>query len=136
MRLSRTFYPGVGFALVWALAPLVLVGCGARTTSVSGTVSLDGKPLDQGKITFRGEDRDAQPRTGEIKAGKYQCDAPVGHVRVEVEAFQAIAKGEATGMGQRNYIPEKYNARTELTADVVAGKPQEFNFDLHSEQKK
>ncbi|MBN9120536.1 MAG: hypothetical protein J0I06_15520 [Planctomycetes bacterium] len=135
MKVVRMVRVNVGFAACLAAAIVALSGCGdgaGRTAKVSGKVTFDGKPLDQGTITFRSPNKGAPLQSGDIKEGKYECSSPVGKVTVGIEAFQPTPAGEQTGMGKRNYIPEKYNVKSELTADVSESGPNEFNFDLRS----
>lgn len=43
-------YPVV--KIVFTLSLLTALGCGGKPASVSGTVSVDGKPLNQGNVIF------------------------------------------------------------------------------------
>lgn len=85
MRLiPRCFSPRDGLVyLLMALAPGVL-GCGGGKGTVTGTVTLDDKPLSVGTIAF-------QPAKGNavsapIKDGKYTVEGvPTGEARVTVD---------------------------------------------------
>jgi len=120
-----------------------LPGCGKveeKAYPVSGTVSLDGKALDDGEIYFvRAEKGDLQ--TVPIKGGSFSGKVKAGKQRVQINAFRATKpQGAASGMtggiydqpGRENYIPAKYNVESTLTADVSASGPNQLKFDLTS----
>ena len=129
------------FAPVAALA-LVIAGCGGTTElptgRVKGKVTLDGKPLEAGRITFDATDG-TSPIDIEIKAGEYDGKVPTGPKTVRVQAFKMVdmPKNGMTGplydkQVEQNYIPERYNIKSALKADVTAGGPNEFKFDVTS----
>jgi len=62
-----------------------LGGCKAKETpvSVSGTVNLDGKPLDDGTLTLAGESG-STPDTLPVKNGKFEGQVKTGKKRVEI----------------------------------------------------
>jgi len=115
---------------------LALMGCGSGEATVSGTVSLDGKPLEEGHIAFRPLPALAksEARGGPIKDGKYQVKAQPGQNRVEITATRVVPdKKDSFGTPLReSMIPEKYNAQSELTKEISAGGVNEFNFELKS----
>jgi hypothetical protein len=78
-ELARTTTPVALAALAVALG-----GC-ARTASVSGRVTFNGKPLPMGRITFLGSDgRASDP--GTIDEGRYEVtNAPRGECRIKIE---------------------------------------------------
>lgn len=112
-----------------------LIGCGSGDVpplgDVHGTVTLDGEPLEKGRILFAPADGG---RTSEAPIGEgghyeliYSLDefgAKVGSHTVQVTTQDAYGRGER--------IPEKYNADSELTAEVEPG-GNEYNFDLTSD---
>lgn len=120
------------------LATSMILGCGPSgldTQPVSGKVTFDGQPVQEGRILFRGTGSDPRAFSAEIKNGEYQLEAFAGKMRVEVTAsrpvpgkFDESNPGEKVPVGEM-YIPAKYNSQSELTAEVAAGK-NEFNFDL------
>ncbi|MES2793714.1 MAG: hypothetical protein V4719_29135 [Planctomycetota bacterium] len=141
-------------------------GCGFGTSaqrgSVSGTVTWNGTPIDEGIIEFvmagdnQGghESRVAAP----IKAGQYlfeELEGPlVGPNRVEIGARRktgVVVEGRVPGPKSpgpsatsggapekveltRQFIPEQYNAKSTLSADVAGGDNQ-FDFHLTSGNK-
>ena len=112
------------------LATGMIFGCGSSgldTQPVSGKVTFDGQPIQEGRITFRGTGSDPRAFSAEIKNGEYQMEAAVGKVRVEVIAsrpvpgkFDESNPGEKVPVGEM-YIPAKYNSQSELTAEVTSG---------------
>ena len=124
---------------------LTAVGCGGgrgdpEMASVSGKVTLDGKPLDDGTITFT-PPNGGVPASGSIKAGLYTVKAPAGPNRVTIVAYKddtnakvdmgakkAENKGAFPVSNKTNYIPDEYNKLSKVTADVASGKT--FDYDL------
>jgi hypothetical protein len=138
-----------------ALAPLLalglsLAGCGGGSDNlprkaVSGTITLDGAPLKAGSIAFDPESVPTAPVSvgAPVTDGTYSIargEGPTpGTYRVSVlagGAGNASASEEAPGATPKarakDPIPEKYNAKTELKAEVKADGPNTFNFDLSS----
>lgn len=137
-------------------ALLSLAGCGGPSDQpelgqVKGTVTLDGKPLGDTEVVFYPDS--GRPARGRTDAeGKYELtyirETPgtkVGHNRVEiapseeggdVEAEVAAAtQGETpaakAGKPGKPVIPERYNSKSELEADVKPGE-NTFDFKLES----
>jgi hypothetical protein len=116
------------------LATTMLSGCGGSsgldTHPVSGNVTFDGQPVQEGRIQFRAVGGDQRAFSGEIKNGLYVLEALAGKASVEIVAsrlvpgkFDESNPGEKVPVGEM-YIPARYNSQTELTADVTAGKNQ------------
>ncbi|MDA0834688.1 MAG: carboxypeptidase regulatory-like domain-containing protein [Planctomycetota bacterium] len=133
------------YSCLFLLTTLILSGCGGGGSGdlpelgqVSGTITLDDKPLAGAQVEFASEK--ARSSTAQTDAeGKYTLmydhenkGAAVGNhkVRITTGMFAAgsdVAKGATT-----TTIPEKYNINTELTAEVVAGE-NTFDFKLTSQ---
>lgn len=116
-----------------------LVGCGNDgTVEVTGTVTLDGKPLDDAQVIFLNEDRTAAG-SGQISEGEFEFNVKPGSYKVEILASREVpGKTAPPEMGggpiSESIIPARYNYETELTATV--GTDEEANaykFDLTSE---
>lgn len=126
-------------------------GCGGGATddlprrAVSGTVTLDGKPLEKGAISFDPEvvPKDPVSVGAIIEGGSYEIAAEQGPTpgtyRVSIRAGgpgEAEASEDAPGMPPRRAapdpIPARYNARTTLRAEVTADGPNTFDFELTS----
>ena len=106
---------------------LVAGGCGSGgdTGTVTGTVTFDGAPVQQGQISFEGN-----TVTGaQIQDGKFEAQVPVGKQKVKISATreEGVARDGLPNYVQ--YIPKKYNDQTTLEEDVKAG-TNEFKFEL------
>lgn len=129
------------FLLACAAAVVGVAGCGESAAKippkykVTGTVMLDGRPLESGHIAFRGSDQ--PPIGGPITNGAYECQAFAGSMVVEIRAFREInsTMPPIPGMPppepqQENYLPAKYNTASTLQADVTPTGPNTFDFTL------
>lgn len=133
--------------LIWmgVLACSFAVGCsdqGPKLYSVSGKVSFDGAPIETGEITFAPVGGAGRPDSGLITNGSYQLKVTQGNKIIKVSAVSN--KPELVGPPPpdmppggfnppREYIPERYNVQSTLTADVAAKHDQVFDFDLAKE---
>jgi hypothetical protein len=139
----------LGLAFVILAAFGLAVGCSGSGDDlprepVSGTVTLDGAPLDNGSISFI-------PTTGQgggggtITDGKFSIAREGGLVPGSYNvAIYASAKGgeqtkpkEVGGTRKetqlaKELIPAKYNANTELKAEIKKGGNTDLNFVLQS----
>lgn len=117
-----------GAALVLAAGLVGLVGCGGGRVPVAGSVSYDGKPIDNGTITFvPAGGGDLEKASTVVKDGAYKFEpdrAPnPGKYKVEVTWNRKTGKKTPNGDGGFNeetlqMVPAKYNQSTTLTADV------------------
>ena len=104
----------------WLCLLLVFVvlsaGCGSGLATVSGTVSYEGKPVEEGAINFTPHDGKTAAAGGMIKDGKYYVtEVPPGKKLVEIigtkkvdfassseeamrRAQEMAAKGNNTGL--------------------------------------
>lgn len=121
------------------LALIVATGCSAKPKDmpelgvVTGTVTLDGKPLDKVTVVFESESgrssfgsTDATGRYELIYAGNAK-GAVVGPNKVVINSQLDAPPGP----DWKDPVPARYNAKSELKADVVAGK-NTFDFPLES----
>ena len=132
----RTLY---SWAMLYclAIAPgfvLLLAGGCSRSdlpslAPVSGTVTLDGKPLKQALVTFRpAKNRASRGRTdGE---GHYELLYSPGNRGAKI-GNHTIIISVRTELDPVERIPAKYNSRTTLTRQVKEGK-NVIDFDLKS----
>ncbi len=124
--------------VVGAVCALFVCGCekGPRYYDVTGTVTLDGAPLPEGGIIFSPMDSSLGPEPGTIKDGKYSLKALEGKKRVEISASKIIPGSKTRGAGgepvPEEYLPMRYNAMSELSADVSPKSDNKFDFDLKS----
>jgi hypothetical protein len=124
----------------------VASGCGGgnlNREAVSGAVTLDGEPLPQGTIRFL-PTAEGQSAGGKITAGKFtisQAEGPApGVYRIEIVSYQSTGNQipdpdspGATKEELKQMIPAIYNRNSTLTETIVAGKENEFSFDLKTQ---
>ena len=132
----------LGLAIVLFAVLLSAGGCGPsgpppRTmVPISGTVTLDGKPLPDGIESFVSP-QEGRFETFPVKEGKFTGKAELGVRTVEIIAIrdvQAPASGN-DGKGppkpaRENYLPSKYSMNSPLRADVTEAGPNTFTFEL------
>jgi hypothetical protein len=123
----------IGFAAV--LGTLVMIqGCGQggpKMLDVKGTVKFEGKPIAEGDIAFLPENEAVGGEGAKIKDGKYSMKVKEGRNKVRITGSRVVP-GKKGPMGEdwvEQFIPQKYNDTTTLTAEVSAGKTQ-HDFDL------
>jgi hypothetical protein len=134
--------------------PLLLAaaGCGSepyKVAPVSGTVTLDGKPLANAWVTFMPVGSKENPNPGPTSAGKTDASgrytlaiepgrpgAVVGAHKVSINTQGGDAKGDDRDAGgpraPREKLPDVYNTRTTLTCDVPAAGTEAADFPLKS----
>ena len=120
---------------------LVLAGCSSNNrVAVSGDVTLDGKPLDGGAISFRPAPGNASSSSGgQIRQGRFQLTADrglaPGKYLVTVQAFQPTGRTIKDGQSGQ-MVPEqaevKYREVGKLEAVVAASGTNQFQFQLTS----
>lgn len=126
----------------------VICGCGRgarlQTAKVSGTVSLDGKPLDRGTVIFT-------PASGRAATGKVQPDGsytletyrPGDGAILGTHRVAVIARQELPGdglLGNRSgpsLIPEFYgdSGKSGLSFEVMTDGPNVYHIELRSTAK-
>jgi hypothetical protein len=128
--------------LLGVVSMLVSAGCrdkGPRLYSVSGNVSFNGKPIEMGEITFAPVGGAGRPDSAVISNGNYQVKVTEGSKIIKVSAVSTDP--ELVGPPPpdmppggfnppREYIPERFNEQSTLTAQVEAKNGQVFDFDL------
>jgi hypothetical protein len=124
-----------------SLLLLMVCGCGGpdNRAEVSGTVRVNGQPLDHGSITFRPTDGNDGPTAGAgITGGQFRVDrakgAAVGKNRVVIQCTIKTGRQITGGRGMTEeqkieVIPARYNNNSELVRDVKPGASQ-LDFDL------
>ena len=126
-----SFIRGAG-PLVLSASLLALVGgCGsadrpiAGSVAVSGTVTFNGQPLDQGMVRFAPDGGMGQPATGQIKNGRFAMQTTAsspgvvpGKYKVSVVSNKpfippVLAPGTPpdpkADLEPESYIPKRYN---------------------------
>lgn len=102
---------------------------------VSGTVTLDGQPIETGSVAFFPQSGPGRVDGGEIKAGRFEFQCMSGEKRVEITGTKVIPPSTPDKMPDYILIvPEKYNTNSTLTATVKASKGgNTFDFALTSD---
>lgn len=127
---------------LWTLIPVLglgLAGCSEKSPltyyDVTGEVLIEAVPVESGDIIFLPVDPELPPCGGSIIDGKYKLKAYPGEFRVKIAASRETGEMIPGPSGEdipkrEDYLPEKYNAKTELTADVAPINPNTIDFDL------
>ena len=122
---------------------VIVAGCssGGDAEPVTGTVTFDGAPLADGRITFEPAGQQGSGGGAVIADGSYSVPGGdvgllPGSYRVSISAVgggssadDAPGAGGPAAMGSE-LIPAKYNTDSELTAEVTADGDNTFDFDL------
>lgn len=147
-------------SLVAVMSAILLCqyGCGGHSENelpraeVSGTVTFNGQPLEEGVIRFVPVEGTPGPKTSAtIKNGTFAADSNAGPVvgqhRIEIESTddggfapddeQALKRLHESGTKRIDVvrIPAIYNSRSTLTETISLDGPNEFNFELKSRKR-
>ena len=88
-RVRRGWHP---LAVLCVFGLTSLVGCGGvKRVSVSGTVTLDGQPVDGGILTFN-------PDTAKGNTGTFKCSSQVKDGRYELETVGVTRSDSGSGV--------------------------------------
>ena len=124
----------MAFALLFTAA-----GCSSDgRIAVTGAVTLDGKPLDNGEIAFRPAPGNTGCGSGgQIERGEFRL--AVNHGLYPGKYFVTVQTFKPTGrmvMIHEKSVPEhaavKFNEDGSLEANVTAGAENHFDFQLTS----
>lgn len=130
-------HPPIFRCAVCLLLVSLAAGCGPagpKLLSVSGTVTFNGAPVNEGYISFEPLDGKSASGGGPIVAGKFQGQTSAGKNRVRISATREAGPVDPV-MGQAPrvpYIPAQYNDQSTLEIDVQPNKTT-FPFDLQGE---
>jgi len=122
--------------MLYALAMAATLGCGTEaatlppTAPVTGTITLDGRPMATGEVVFvvPGEPEARLPVTN----GAFSGEAYVGQNRVGVFTYREETpdSGLSTDTVKKvNLVADRFSYNTTLTAEVTQSGPNEFTFD-------
>jgi len=129
-------------SLLFLSVVCIVAGCGKPnapppTAKVSGTVNLDGKPMQGGEIRF--ELAGYGPKNLEITNGTFSGDVFVGKNRVDVVWDKDMPnpmdpKGPPVKGG--NAVDPKFlGPNSPLNAEIPAGGKSDLKFDVTSARK-
>ena len=128
------------------LLALTLAGCGGNSNplgrlAISGNVSLDGQPLNDGTIQFAPKDPAGVSSGAVITNGTYSISAeqglPAGTYIVRISApeggpVDVEPGGDATETYATERIPAEYNTDSQHTVEVKPGEENTFDFPIQS----
>jgi hypothetical protein len=131
----------VSFVILFAA--VALAGCekkgsgGAKRVRVTGSVTLDGKALTVGNVTFDAENGEP-PAVFSVVDGKYEGVASIGKNKVRIAATRKISMKEKMKMDgpgydqmvEENMLPARYSDGT-LMREVLDS-DNKFDFELKS----
>jgi hypothetical protein len=114
-----------------------------NTIKVTGTVTIDGKPIEQGGIKFSSVNNDTTASGGTITNGTYVAEVPPGKKKVLIIGTKVVGKEKMydtpdspTRDKLETVTPADYNKKelTPLEADITS-ETNNLNFDLSSKFK-
>lgn len=126
---------------------LTIAGCGDKQVHIRGKVTLNGKPIDTGAITFipdesnKGQTAGASIALGEFQVVGNNLPQP-GIYRVEIRSQKKTGKQIPAGspsppgtMVEQTIeaVPAKYNDKSELKRELKVGN-NDLNFELTGEK--
>ena len=145
---TRTPHTRLCRAALAAFVALLIAGCGDEypLAPVSGTITLNGKPLADAHVSFepmgKGKDLKAGPgsycRTDQdgrftLKTLHGDDGAVVGEHRVLIRAIRAGTNRNGQFLvGRPEIVPARYNSKSELTFDVPSDGTDAADFRLTS----
>lgn len=119
-----------------------LAGCGGEEETgnvITGNVTFQGQPLDQGSIEFSPAAGQSTMSGAPITNGTYTIPASAGlaagkyTVRITSVEGGAVASDEPPGETPppvKQRIPAEYNSKSTLSAEVKDGGENKFDFDI------
>lgn len=128
------------------LLPVFSIGCkpsNVNTVKVTGTITIDGEPLEQGGIKFSSVNNDTTASGGIISNGTYVAEIPPGKKKVLIIGTKVVGKEKLydtpdspTRDKLETVTPAEYNKKelTPLEADITH-ETKTLNFDLSSKFK-
>ena len=127
-----------------ACAAVVLVsGCGDGRVRVHGTVLFEGKPLEEGFVSFEPADGVGPTTGGPVTDGRYdltgEARATVGDKLVRIYASRATGRKIPAGSPAPpgaivdemiQCVPKQYNDQSTLKVQITPGRDNTHDFDL------
>jgi len=127
---------------------MIVAGCGSsgKVAPVSGTVTLDGKPLANARVVFQPIGSPGKPNAGMGSTGDTDANGKYTLKTVDTDQSGAVVakhsviislKTESSDLDTyrpppQKGLPAKYNRQSELQFDVTPQGSDAANFDLKS----
>lgn len=135
--------PAPRLAIIILSVTVFVMGCSNNngseepTYEVTGKITLDGKPMPQGTISFELDPPQGKgPVIAEITNGTYSARVPAGKQKVQFHLEKKVPSTMAGEEGQvvsTEGLPARYNRESKITMEVSAEKEKnEFNHQLRS----
>jgi hypothetical protein len=113
----------------FVVACLVVSGCTDGKSSITGTVTLDGRPIANGAIVFVKQGGDLARDGAVITDGAFQATLPPGSYKLELNAQKVVGKRKQKGFDGKDEeveiaeeaFPPRYNAQSELLQEIKPG---------------
>ena len=115
---------------------------GPPNITISGKVTYEGVPIDEGSISFESPDGNAPSVGGKIEKGNYLIEnvPPSSAGKKTVRIFAALKTGKKIPAGppappdlmvdELIKLPKKFHEQSQITAELTPGKPNNFDFAL------
>ncbi len=132
----------VAFTLGLMALSLTIGGTDPSWLTVTGTVKVNGKPLDRGIIRFMGASQTHPTAVGAlIGDGSYEIrtsqllvpdtyQIQISGLGLEATPVPQGQEIEAAQPAPREWIPARYNSASVLNVQITRGGSHRFNFDL------
>lgn len=128
-------------SIVLSLLLMITIGCNSGRSDlveVTGKVTLDGKPIEKGKITLEATDGKGGVEGGSIENGEYSVKTTPGMKAVKINSSKVVGQKQTYGTADSpteevavEAIPKKFNRDTELKIEV-SSTSLEHDFELQS----
>ncbi len=115
------------------------IGCsGDGLNAVSGTVTLDGQPIEKGTIEFMPVDGKGPTAAAVIEEGAYRARVAAGPKQVRIVGYRKtgerrIVPGDASSPKidiQEQIVPARYNTSSELHCEIGVANRHDFELAL------
>lgn len=125
------------------LVAVFATGCASSPLQlVSGQVTVDGQPLEQGTIDFLAADGNGPTAAALIQDGVYSVEMMPGPKKVIIRGYKVVGQEHASRLDpnsplvdkKEQFLPPVYSdeLKTTLTADIPAGGKPDLDFSLNA----
>jgi len=119
-----------------------IIGCGDPNgrQPISGIVTFQGKPLDQGVIEFSSSatktgapvinGKYAVPADSGLEPGVYKVSISAGDGRTPVDSVDGMPGPTGANIVSKEKIPAEYNTKSKQEVTVTSTKSNKFDFTI------